>query len=298
MNKMTENHVVRSSQTYFQRSLRDRFLAGASWLVFAAFGLLVADTSGRPFPGVAVFCVKFGLDRLKAAFWLFRKDPNRPRARVCFLFYLGSALARIGVATVMFMILHNIITSRFFPIPAAARGRPIVDEFSEETLVCVIAMAPWFVVECFAIATSIVFKIHVWVGIEADRARELDAWPPVNLDDEAIVAPRNPVITHIYFFSVTVVIFLLLLLIVGLVSLAEVARIRRVHPFFTVAGAIFGIVSFAIAACKIVEKILVLVPSRSPNRCWSDAKSTEKTEFRPVDEKLDQAFSRDDYLYF
>lgn len=279
-------------------SFEQRFLAAASWLVFAGLGLLVADSTGRPFPGVAVFCVKFGLDRLKTAYWLFRKDPNRPRARVCFLFYLASAFARIGVATVLFMILHNIITNRFFPIPAGARGRAIVDEISDETLVCVIALAPWFIVESFAIATSIVFKIRVWVGIEADRARELDAWPPVNLDDEAIVPPRNLVITHIHFFSIIIIMFLFLLLIVGLVSLAEVARIRRVHPLFTVAGAIFGIVSFAIAACKIVEKILILVPSRSPKHLWSDAKSAEKSEFRRDDEKLDEAISQDDYLYF
>ena len=190
------------------------------------------------------------------------------------------------------------ITNRFFPIPAEVRGRPIVDEFSNETLVCVIAVAPWFVVEFFAIATSIVFKIKVWVGIEADSARELDVWLPVNLDDESVVGSNNFVIIHIYSLSIMIIVFLFLLLFVGFISLAEVARIRRVHPFFTVGGMIFGVVLFALSACKFVETILLLVPSKSPRCCWGSEKSVDQVDFHPDALDRHEEISQDDYLYF
>ncbi len=94
-------------------SPRERFLGRMAWVILAGLGFLVFDLTAHPSLGVAVFCLKFGLDRFKTAFWLLRTDPIRRRGFVLCLFHLARSISRVIMSAFIFIIGSAIVVYLF-----------------------------------------------------------------------------------------------------------------------------------------------------------------------------------------
>jgi hypothetical protein len=197
-------------------SQRERFLGRFAWVVLAGLGFLVFDLTAHPSLGVAVFCLKFGLERFKTAFWLKKIDPNRKRAWTCFCFYSAGAMLRIGI-TSMALTHAAMIFIEYYDVgrPAgAAGGPPFPSEMIVASIICFLGFMFWWLIEIVAIVLAHVFNVKIWVGSVADRARKNSVWPPSQLynywrdDDRNWAKPQI-----ILVFSFLMAFFIILILI-------------------------------------------------------------------------------------
>ncbi len=174
-------------------SPRERFLGRMAWVILAGLGFLVFDLTAHPSLGVAVFCLKFGLDRFKTAFWLLRKDPHQKRGRVCFLVYASSGCLKICWASILFLILASLAQNWIAPAQVAVgiQGiQPMLIELRVAAIIMASGLAASFTLGLIGVAAAQYLKMKIWMSSSVDRARKAGSWPPYDFA-RGIVEERN-----------------------------------------------------------------------------------------------------------
>ena len=72
-----------------------RWRSSLTWSALITIGILIYELTTQPILGVIVVCSKFGWNDFLIAYLLPRVDPNRPRSRTVFWFYVAAGLGEI-----------------------------------------------------------------------------------------------------------------------------------------------------------------------------------------------------------
>ncbi len=96
-----------------------------TWSMLLSVALIVYELTTEPVLGVVVVCIKFGWKDFLIAYWLWRVDANRPRARTFFWILLASGLAKIVFSACLLfcgLTMVWIIADAVLQVPQPAKG--------------------------------------------------------------------------------------------------------------------------------------------------------------------------------
>jgi hypothetical protein len=260
-------------------SPRERFLGRFAWVVLAGLGFLVFDLTAHPSLGVATFCLKFGLDRLKTAFWLVRKDPMRRRRFVLFLFYLARSISRIIMSAFLFIIGSAIVVNVFRqaqPNNGQARN-PLFEEMKFAGYVVLIGYGIWLCVELIATFSALSLSVKVWVGSIADDSRRIDVWPPryrmMNVPSiKDSVSLKKSLESQITLCMITFFITPIFTSIPGSIETVVNFSLDKNKTIFLIILVVMLYLALIVLLSVLHIRLLNKIIAKDPSECWPETK--------------------------
>jgi hypothetical protein len=156
---------------------RWRFLF--SWPTLLMLGLLVYELTSEAALGVAILCLKFGLEDFLTARWLRRQDSNRARGRTCFWLFLSWGLWKSALVGVLMMVAAAVvlrINRGNAPAPPAQFG-----PLDLHLVVCLLTAVMGFLACAFtgaiALARGLLHGQKLWLNSALHAARRDNLWP-------------------------------------------------------------------------------------------------------------------------
>lgn len=158
-------------------------MARRRWELWAALGAaflafeLVVDLS----VSLVILCSMFGWNDLLTAWWVWRRDPNRPRGGLAAALYATSALLKIGAGAFGVFILIATIVSKAASRDRSPIGPPQGAAPAYEMATVGVAvgslMAAWGLAN-LTCGVALWERRKLWLGPEAGLARGQGVWPP------------------------------------------------------------------------------------------------------------------------
>ena len=144
------------------------------WLLLLGLAILLFELTAEPTLSATIAFGKFGWNDWKTARWLRRRDENRFRGRVCFWFYLSSAMWKIAVAPLVALVVLALLVA-FLPMNPRP---PMRQAITTSLLVTGCALGLLAITSSIAVAKALWQRRRVWVHFDLHRSRRLDVWPP------------------------------------------------------------------------------------------------------------------------
>lgn len=229
-----------------------------NWSVLFAAGWLIYEITAQPNLGAVIVCAKFGWTDFRAALWLRRIDPNRPRARACFWLYLASGLWKIAMTATLTIFAFAFLAASLRPAqpPVQARAIMVPSWLPGAFLTAVVGLGLSTLTSCWAFELARHHGLKLWLSPAIDRARRANAWP--TLDGDVNRAGRLLLTALVSLFSVVVI---TLGMVLG-------PRLGKVGPF-AVMLFILLLLSIGTVVVMILRDLLAqLVIARTPRECW------------------------------
>jgi hypothetical protein len=227
-----------------------------SWPSFLLAGWLLFELTSDAFLGVTVFCLKFGWEYFRTAFWLRRRDPDRARGKMCFWAFLGCGLYRTAcTGTILLFTVPWIVMALQGP------GVAVRAEAIEAGLVALFGFLACGLVTLRAFGMALWHRKRIFLNWEINRARANDTWPPT-----ATGPNRADVLITTF-----MIVFLLPVLLCAAIALVSVAvlipQLQAVPQMMLVMMTIaFFLVASAILWARDILQRKVL--ARLPEECW------------------------------
>jgi hypothetical protein len=140
------------------------------WWLLLAVAIVVAELTAHPAIGVAVFCLKFGLNDWRTAAWLVRVDPQPRRSHTIWWFLVGSGFLKIFL-----------MSSIAFPVLAgwwaAMTKQRVIQEVRVAMTIGLGGMLFSFLVNHIGLFLASRRRVRVWLNGQLHRFREANAWP-------------------------------------------------------------------------------------------------------------------------
>lgn len=150
------------------------FVLSVAWLLF--------DLFMQPVLSICIASFKFGWNDFANGFWLWRKDSDRRRGRVCFVFYVATGLWRITVTTFAITLLGLFVYGFWLamnPQERGANGKQGDDILTGVSLMIVLfcfvlsSLSTWL-----AISMGLKNRVRVWIDSTIRYSRRNRIWPP------------------------------------------------------------------------------------------------------------------------
>ena len=139
------------------------------WLLLAA-AVFVTELTAHPAIGVAVFCLKFGLNDWRTAAWLCRVDPQPRRSHSIWWFLVGSGFLKIFL-----------MSSIAFPVLAgwwkAIAKQNVLAEVQVAMTIGLCGMLVSFVVNHIGLFLASRRRVRVWLNRQLHQYRDANVWP-------------------------------------------------------------------------------------------------------------------------
>lgn len=140
------------------------------WWLLLAVAIVVAELTTHPAIGVAVFCLKFGLNDWRTAAWLCRVDPQPRRSHSIWWFLVGSGFLKIFL-----------MSSIAFPVLAgcwrAITKQKVIDEVRVAMTIGLCGMLFSFVVNHIGLYFVSRRRVRVWLNRQLHLFRDGNVWP-------------------------------------------------------------------------------------------------------------------------
>lgn len=140
------------------------------WWLLLAVAIVVTELTAHPAIGVAVFCLKFGLNDWRTAAWLCRVDPQPRRSHTVWWFLVGSGFLKIFL-----------MSSIAFPILAgwwrAIAKQNVIAEVQVAMTIGLCGMFFSFVVNHIGLFLASRRRVRVWLNRQLHQFRDANAWP-------------------------------------------------------------------------------------------------------------------------
>jgi hypothetical protein len=225
-----------------------------SWTALIVLGIVLYECTSQPGLAAAVACAKFGWADIRAAFWLRRVDPDRPRGATCFWGYLTFGLWKVAVTAMCLMVLLGFISSLIQPKPPPAANNAPSPVLGGALTAAAIGFALSFPTAYIALACALRHRVRVWLGGAAHRARVGRFWPPC--EGQINFAP------YVAFTTLVLTIWLTALLFVALVLAWQPRGLAAIGVSVVL---LLGLLSTLITAGTAVSRRLF---ARTPQECW------------------------------
>lgn len=140
------------------------------WWLLLAVAIVVAELTAHPAIGVAVFCLKFGLNDWRTAAWLCRVDPQPRRSHSIWWFLVGSGFLKIFL-----------MSSIAFPVLAGwwkvITKQNVKDEVLVAMTIGLCGMFFSFVVNHIGLYFASRRRVRVWLNRQLHLFRDRNVWP-------------------------------------------------------------------------------------------------------------------------
>ncbi len=140
------------------------------WWLLLAVAIVVAELTAHPAIGVAVFCLKFGLNDWRTAAWLCRVDPQPRRSHSIWWFLVGSGFLKIFL-----------VSSIAFPVLAgwwkAITKQNVLAEVQVAMAIGLCGMFFSFVVNHVGLYFASRRRVRVWLNRQLHLFRDGNVWP-------------------------------------------------------------------------------------------------------------------------
>jgi uncharacterized membrane protein (DUF485 family) len=216
--------------------------------IFLVVAAIVTELTAHPAIGVAVFCLKFGLNDWRTAIWLVRVDPQSRRSHSIWWFLVGSGFLKIFL-----------MSSIAFPILAGWWAAIFRVRVRDEVLVAMMiglgGMVFSFVVNHIGLYLAARRRVRVWLNRQLHQCRANNQWPVrltgANRVREMLNGSALPAI---------------LSLVLGAAFLIVFAMQGNIQG-----GTISGIVTLVSSLILLGHGLSVKrIVARSPDECWDD----------------------------
>ncbi|MSR59372.1 MAG: hypothetical protein EXS05_17305 [Planctomycetaceae bacterium] len=141
-----------------------------SWGAMLTLGWLIYEITARPSFGIVVACGKFGWNDFLTAHWLLRTDPDQPRGRTCFWFYVANGLWKITIAAFL-------ATGTLLILMVALNDNP-PDGLVGVGLTAAMGVTLLAVIPLIGVCNARWHGVRVWVDASLHESRKADLWPP------------------------------------------------------------------------------------------------------------------------
>jgi hypothetical protein len=151
---------------------------GWSVLLFAAW--LLYELTRQPALAIVTICFKIGWNDFLTALWLWKRDPNRRRAKACFWLHLGAGLLKTALAAIVPIYLVPIIDvwQAGWGPPGQRGGMP-----SPQLIAAIIVSIGGFSLCALATAIAVLSAwrhgTRLWLNRGIHRDRRENNWPPL-----------------------------------------------------------------------------------------------------------------------
>ena len=140
------------------------------WWLLLAVAIVVTEMTAHPAIGVAVFCLKFGLNDWRTAAWLCRVDPQPRRSHTIWWFLVGSGFLKIFL-----------MSSIAFPVLAgwwkAIAKQNVTAEVKVAMTIGLCGIFFSFVVNHIGMYLASRRRVRIWLNRQLHQFRDNNAWP-------------------------------------------------------------------------------------------------------------------------
>jgi hypothetical protein len=220
--------------------------------------LLYLATNGSVV-GVVLPCFHAGWKTFRTGLWLLRIDPNRIRARVCFIFYIATAFWKVALAALVSMLIFGLAENNII-------GRkPNIDEIKSVVLTLFGGITLNTFIGIIASIAAVRYRIRVWVH---PRLRMTTAYDSRLFSIFRLVYRR---FNHAIFVVGTTVVFPPVILGIILAAVLTCGNTANHIPTTTeliVLNAILWGGPLAMIPCYMWLSSRII--ARNPRECWPD----------------------------
>jgi hypothetical protein len=223
------------------------------WWLLLAVAIVVTELTAHPAIGVAVFCLKFGLNDWRTAAWLCRVDPQPRRSHSIWWFLVGSGCLKIFL-----------VSSIAFPVLAgwwrAIVKQNVLAEVRVAMTIGLCGMFFSFVVNHVGLYFASRRGVRVWLNRQLHQHRDANIWPVrltgANRLRDVLNGSALPAI---------------LAFIAGIACLIIFGMKQAIRP-----AIISGTIAMAASLILLGHGLSVKrVVARSPDECWADLPELE-----------------------
>lgn len=140
------------------------------WWLLLAVAVVVTELTAHPAVGVAVFCLKFGLNDWRTAAWLCRVDPQPRRSHSIWWFLVGSGFLKIFL-----------MSSVAFPVLAGwwrvITKQDVRGEVQVAMTIGLCGMFVSFTVNHIGLFFASRRRVRVWLNRQLHQFRAANVWP-------------------------------------------------------------------------------------------------------------------------
>jgi hypothetical protein len=223
-------------------------------------GLIAFELTANSMLGIAVACLKFGLDEFLTAIWFLRTDPHRTRgvACACFLGSLGFVKACVtGLA----------ITIGVMSLAAVFRGGQIAGPLGTQIVAALLTIAgggaAFALMMGLGITSALFGRVRIWMCPETLRARRDNQWPPqFNQPAQPVQNAAAALLRGTWLLSVFGSFYLIL------VALAVGGLPAR--PAFTLPALLISFIGCFWLMTRLFVRIQARIIAQTPWHCWPE----------------------------
>lgn len=226
------------------------------WWLLLAVAFVVTELTAHPSIGVAVFCLKFGLNDWRTAAWLCRVDPQPRRSHSIWWFLVGSGFLKIFL-----------MSSIAFPVLAgwwkAIAKQNVLAEVQVAMTIGLCGMFVSFLVNHIGLYLASRRRVRVWLNGQLHQFRDRNIWPvrltTANRLRDLLNGSALPAI---------------LAFVAGVLGLVAFGLAQAFRPAIT-CGVVAMVSSLILLGHGLSVKRIV---ARTPEECWGDLPELELDE--------------------
>jgi hypothetical protein len=154
-----------------------RWVNSITWTTLIGLGFVVYELTSQPGLGVAILCIKFGINDFSTALWLRRIDANVKRGRTCFWLYAATGLWKIAITGTILMFTVATVNGALNRAPAAKGAGQPPDAFIGAMLSAFFGFQLSMMASITAFFTAWMRGIKLWYSSAMHFARRRKIWP-------------------------------------------------------------------------------------------------------------------------
>lgn len=250
----------------------------SAWFFLFILGWLVFELTSQPAFGVIIVCAKFGLKDWLTAWWLYRRDPNRPRAKACAMMFLSQGLWKVACTGIAIMTFLIILLASLRKVPKNPND-PLMnageqEQFAGAFITVLMGISFATLAGLLGIVLAWRNRLKLWVSSDIHLARENHWWPP---PDEACWG-KNSLMNSIFFTLLSVMMLLIFGSICGSITLLENQALgkggRQEPPIIFWVFFVGILIIFPAIFLGLRDFLMQKIVAQRPSDCWG--KITEK----------------------
>jgi hypothetical protein len=269
MSEQFEDDPEPSRPALWRRSINWSFVLFAGWLIY--------ELTTLPALAVVTVCLKFGWNDFKTAFWLWRRDSVRARARACSLMYLAWGLWKTALIAIVPMFLIPVVMMP--PGGKLRRGLPPM-AFIAAVLVVETGFLFSAVTTLLGVSIALKSRTKVWLDSAIHRDQADNVWPPIHVLYSVKNKLSRPLTAAL--FCVCLPLLIGCVIWVG-TMLPNQQQAGGGQPLWDgtmvfLAVLIIALIGFPVVVLKLSERLQRRIGAQTAAECWPDAYYSELDE--------------------
>ena len=231
------------------------------WPLLLMLAWLAFELTANATLSLVVACVNFGVNDFRSAWWLWRIDPRRPRARASAAFYVASGVWKTAMVPLLVAGTMAIVWALWSP-NAMRPNHPGTIQLQKALFLGTFAAGLLVFLVAVAVVLALVARWRIWVHPNLHASRRQQIWPPVFLPTDQM---RGNLAKPIVMTGLFTLVMIGPPLMISVLSHLAIPRPMRTALNL---GVVFGFPMFMVVALSLLRSRLF---ANSPWECWPES---------------------------